>query len=48
MTESSSTTPASKCQNLATVGMLTRSSGECGASIWGPNENMRGREVCPR
>ena len=31
--DSSSTTATSNCQNRSTVGMLTRSSGECGNSI---------------
>src|SRR4029079_14760029 len=36
----SSTEPTSSFQKRSTVGMLTRSSGEWGASIWGPNEIM--------
>ena len=38
--ESSSTTATSSFQKRSTVGMLTRSSGECGNSICGPNESM--------
>src|SRR4029079_8217132 len=38
--ESSSTNPTSRRQNRSTVGIETLSSGECGASICGPNEIM--------
>ena len=41
--ENSSTTPASSRQNRSTLGMLTRSPGECGASICGPKETMSSR-----
>ena len=39
----------SSCQKRSTVGMLTRSSGECGNSICGPNDSMsRRRRPCCR
>ena len=38
--ESSSTTATRSCQKRSTVGILTRSSGECGNSICGPNDSM--------
>ena len=38
--DSSSTTLTSSCQKRSTVGMLTRSSGECGPSICGPIASM--------
>ena len=44
-TDSSSTTATSSCQKRSTVGMLTRSSGECGPSICGPIASMSRRPL---
>ena len=38
--DSSSTRATSSFQKRSTVGTLTRSSGECGNSICGPNDSM--------
>ena len=43
--DSSSTTPTSSFQKRSTVGMLTRSSGECGPSICGPIASMSRRPL---